>query len=165
LLAAALAYAGRPDEAIARLQGIIRTDARYGGGEAYRTLAFAQLTKRMYREAIAVYQEAMTGALMRPDVLGGLGFAYALTGKQRDALRVLKEMKKEDARTYVAPTQFALVYVGLGDRDRAFEWYQRACEEHNFGLFGFPSGPLTASLRPDPRHESILRCMRLLKER
>jgi hypothetical protein len=104
---------------------------------------------------------------MRPDVLGGLGFAYALAGDRANARRVLDEMKQEAARTYVSPTQFAIVFLGLGDRDRAFEWYRRACEEHNFGLFSFPSGPLTASLslRSDSRHDSILRCMRLVNGR
>ena len=165
LLGVALVNAGRPDEAIARLRTTLQTDPGYGGGEGYRLLTYAYLAKRKYREALAAYQDGIREGFVGPEAWGGLGYAYARSGDRQNALRMLSRMEKEATKSYVAPTQFALVYIGLGDKDRAFEWYRRACESHNLGVFGFPFGPLTASLRGDPRHDSILRCMRLLDKR
>ena len=116
LLGAALVYAGRPDETIARIRTTLHTDPGYGGGEGYRILAFAHLAKRKYHEAIAAYQDGMREGLVGPEAWGGLGYAYARSGDRQNALRMLNEMEKEAARSYVAPTQFALLYVGLGDK-------------------------------------------------
>jgi tetratricopeptide (TPR) repeat protein len=82
-LGAALVFAGRPDEAITRYRTTLRTDPSYGGGEVYRGLAGAYLAKRMYREAIAVYQEGIKEGLVAADVWGLLGYAYAF-GRQAE---------------------------------------------------------------------------------
>jgi hypothetical protein len=51
----------------------------------------------------------------------------------------------------------ALVYVGLGDRDRAFQWLQNSYAEHAADLVEINDDPEMEPLRSDPRFQNLLR--------
>jgi serine/threonine protein kinase/tetratricopeptide (TPR) repeat protein len=160
LLGVILYYTGHPNEAIAQLQKTLRSDPNFGQGALYANLALAYLVNGRYREAIATYHQGISTGRLRSSP-GGLGVAYAHSGQRREALQVLSDLEAEAKRQYVRPGDFAAVYLGLGDTNSAFIWYQRACTEHAYSIFGFPAGQFTRSLRGDPRGAAILRCMHL----
>jgi eukaryotic-like serine/threonine-protein kinase len=161
LLGTLLSWAGHSDEAITLFQGLIRADPAFGQGNLYKELASVYLTTGRYREALGTYRQASSAGLLGPALSGGLGYTYGVTGNRQEALRVLRRMEAASSQSYVRPTEFAVVFLGLGQKDSAFAWYRRACEEHDYGLFSFPASPRTRSLRDDPRHDGILRCMNL----
>ena len=64
----------------------------------------------------------------------------------------LKEFSK---RRYVSPTVFAAYYAALGDRDRAFEWLERAYRQRATGLIELEVSYVWDNLRTDPRFHSL----------
>ena len=59
----------------------------------------------------------------------------------------------------VQPYVFALVYVGLGDRDQALDWLRRGVDEHSDEIVFIKVDPAWEPLRPDPRFKDLLREM------
>jgi hypothetical protein len=59
---------------------------------------------------------------------------------------------------YVQPDLIAAAYEGLGERDKALEWYEKAYEERSMNLWLLPD-PQLDSIRSDPRFKRILRGM------
>jgi eukaryotic-like serine/threonine-protein kinase len=88
-----------------------------------------------------------------------IGFCNARAGKIREANSILQKLLKRSLTEYVSPGGIATVYVGLGDRDKAFEWLSRALEDRS-GVFEFIKvDPLFDSLRADPRFDQLLKKM------
>ena len=89
-----------------------------------------------------------------------LGHALGVTGARKEGRKVLAEMQALSQSRYVPPDYIAMVYEGLGDRDRAIEWYQRAVEERSMNLWILPDQRLDP-IRSDPRFQNLMRRMRL----
>lgn len=91
--------------------------------------------------------------------LAALGHAYGLNGEQTKALNVLDQLEKRSKYQYVSSYCRALVYVGLGERDLAFQWLERAFEERSEMISWLKIGADCDSLRSDPRfHDLVRRC-------
>ena len=84
----------------------------------------------MYPEAIA---ETRTAIELRngSSAKGYLGLWLAKSGKRDEAVKLLSELKQEATRGYVQPYTFALIYIGLGDKDGSIELARKA----NVGSF------------------------------
>ncbi len=65
-------------------------------------------------------------------------------------------------RSYVPPYDFALIFAGLGEKDKAFEWLQKAYEDRSAYLVYLNVEPIWDSLRSDPRFTDLLQRMRLV---
>ena len=61
---------------------------------------------------------------------------------------------------YVSGYDIAVIYAGLDDKERAFQWLNTAYEEHSGFLLFVNSDPRFRPLRPDPRFQDLLRRMR-----
>jgi TolB-like protein/DNA-binding winged helix-turn-helix (wHTH) protein/Tfp pilus assembly protein PilF len=123
-------------------------------GEAY-------VTKGMYQEGVAEMQKAVAldNAPERWDRYPVLAYAYAVSGKRDEALKILNEQKQQAKQRYISPFNFAIIYTGLGDRDRAFEYLNRAHDERVYVMNQFPGRPMFDSLRSDPRYKDLLQRM------
>jgi tetratricopeptide (TPR) repeat protein len=53
--------------------------------------------------------------------------------------------------------QIAQVYALWGDKDRAFQWLERAYQQHDGGFTVVEFDPLVKSLRPDPRFAALVK--------
>jgi hypothetical protein len=84
-----------------------------------------------------------------------------LAGQTERAQELLQEMVARSKTSYVSPFDIALVYVGLGDKDQAFAWLQRAYEEHCPALVYLRLHPWADGLRSDPRFRDLLGRLRL----
>jgi hypothetical protein len=60
------------------------------------------------------------------------------------------------SQRYVAALYIAVVWTGLGDRDRAFQWLDQACDEDCEYLVYLPTEPIADPLRADPRFSQLL---------
>jgi eukaryotic-like serine/threonine-protein kinase len=112
--------------------------------------------KSMYSEAITEYEKARR-IENSPWVLASLGNGYAVAGRTADARKVLAELEEMSKQRYVSPYNNALVYAGLGEKDQAFAWLNKADEERNDYLVYIKVEPLFDSLRSDPRFGDLLR--------
>jgi tetratricopeptide (TPR) repeat protein len=90
-----------------------------------------------------------------PWTSGQLGYAYGLTGKTREAQEILKQLLGS-SHQYIRALPIARVYVGMGDREHALEWLQKAVDQHDVGLL-LTADPLYHSLRGDRRFASLTR--------
>jgi DNA-binding winged helix-turn-helix (wHTH) protein/TolB-like protein len=133
------------------------------GGPKNFQLAEAYLANGMYEEGIAEMQEvvAADNAPERWDRLPILAYAYAVAGRRDEALKILDEQKRLAKQKPISAYSFAIIYTGLGDKDRAFEYLNKACDEHAQPMYHFPYRPMFDRLHSDPRYAELLRRMNL----
>ena len=84
-----------------------------------------------------------------------------MSGKKTEALAAIAKLQELSRRQYVPPYDIALAYVGLGEKDKAFESPEAAFTDHSTEMIDFKVDPMLTSLRTDPRYENLLRRMRL----
>jgi TolB-like protein/DNA-binding winged helix-turn-helix (wHTH) protein/Tfp pilus assembly protein PilF len=87
-----------------------------------------------------------------------LAHALGVTGAKADGRKVLEQM--QSLGRYIPPEYIAVVYEGLGDRERAIQWFEKAYAEHSMNGWLLPD-PRLDSIRTDPRFRNILRRMGL----
>jgi tetratricopeptide (TPR) repeat protein len=124
----------------------------------YQTLAFAYEGKGDWPRAIEAFETRVGGGPGRS--YPWLGYAYGFTGRPREALEILARLEKTSHESYVSPQSFAIVHLGLGHRDEAMAWLEKAYDARAFEVLGF-SGPLFDRLSGDPQFQDLLRRMRL----
>jgi tetratricopeptide (TPR) repeat protein len=120
-------------------------------------LAWPYEQKGMIEEAIAGLERAVTLSEGVPIYVASLGHAYALAGRNSEALQILNQLQEQRTRTPPSPYHIALVYIGLGDKENAFEWLEEAYVERSSYLVFLKEGPRFDSLRDDPRFQDLLR--------
>lgn len=129
---------------------------------AYSGLGRVYLHQGRYDEAIAQFQKADELCEHLPVSREQLGYAYAVAGQREEAQKILGELDQRAARgEYVTPLGIAWIYIALGDKDQAFTWLDKACDEHNGGLPYLKTEPVYDSLRSDARFTDVLRRVHL----
>jgi tetratricopeptide (TPR) repeat protein len=93
-----------------------------------------------------------------PFGLAHLGNAYARAGRTSEARECIRKILKEHAD--VATYSVALIHAGLGEKDQAFEWLEKAYAERDQGFAFLKVDPALDPLRSDPRFHEILRRMK-----
>jgi tetratricopeptide (TPR) repeat protein len=148
-----LYLAGRNEEAIQHCKRLLDVDPNFFPARRYLGLCYEQ--NGMYKEAIAEFQQGakLSGS---PLMLSLLGHAYAASGNRAEALRVLTELDRQK-QLYVSPYTIATIYAGLGDRDTAFKWLEKAFEDRDIWLMNLKVDPLLRPLVSDHRFETLLK--------
>jgi serine/threonine protein kinase/Flp pilus assembly protein TadD len=114
-----------------------------------------------FDDAIREYQQARALAGTGSFGLLNLGHVYARTGRTSEAQDVLNRLMQFAREGYSVSYDIAFVYHGLGDRENAFAWLERAYQERGSGLTNLGHEPLWDGLRPDPRFDALLKKMGL----
>jgi serine/threonine-protein kinase len=84
-------------------------------------------------------------------------YVYARADQRVEALKILRELEEQANRERVSPAYIARIYIGLGEKDRAFEWLRKAYEERSDHLLSIGVDPVYDPLRSDPRYIELLR--------
>ncbi len=125
----------------------------------------AYLQKAMHQEALSHFEAArsLAGGDARVSAAGEawLAYTYAATGRRDDALKILDDLKERSKQDYVSPLNIALIYLGLGDRDRAFEWLEVGYAVRDADMVLLSVNPVWDPLRKDRRFADLLRRMNL----
>jgi serine/threonine protein kinase/Tfp pilus assembly protein PilF len=93
--------------------------------------------------------------------LGNLGWAYALTGRKGEALKLLEELRERAQTQYVPSWSFAAICLGLGEMDEAFDWFEKAVDEREPLMLHCHVHPNYDPLRTHPRYKGLLLKMNL----
>jgi len=152
-------YEGRYDEAIKQYQRAIELDANFSRTHLRMGMAYAQ--QRHYQEALVEYRKSREISGDTPQVDAHIAHLLAISGKKSEALAALARLQKVASHQYVPPYDIALVYSGLGQTDQAFTWLEKAYTDHSTEMIYFKVDPMLASLRSDPRYQTLLHRMKL----
>ena len=147
-------WAGQYDAAISQFKKTLDIEPRFAVG--WWDLASTYTQKRMFNEAFAAFEK---GFAISPDDAGAVAdysFAYASAGRRADATRLLEKLNEMSKRRFVSPYFFAIAHTGLGDKDSAFEWLEKAYQQRSY-LTLLKVEPELTSLRSDPRFSNLVR--------
>jgi len=115
-------------------------------------------------KAIAALRRAAELSGNIPLMLGWLGLALARAGETGEAGELLGRLFEISRTTYVPPSSFAWIHLGLGSVDEAFTWMDRAIDARDPMMMPIKSYPFFDPLRADPRYHALLRKMNLEKQ-
>ena len=150
------------DAAIAQWRHTIDLDP--GFGEAWGALSNAYMGKGMYDAAIEALKtsDAVGGSNIGRGQTPALGYVYARAGNVQAARDVLDQLRKADQMGPGSRAMgLAIIHAGLGEKDQAFEWLNRAADERFLYLPAYHRAPVFDTLRSDPRFKQVQKRMGL----
>ena len=148
-------YARQYDEAIEQHRRTLELDP--ASPLARRYASWALLQKGRHEEAIAFLRAASSAFGRNPEVEAELGYALAVAGHRAEARAVLEDLSQPSSGRYVSPYAVALVHTGLGDRDQALAWLEKAYDERSDYMVYLNREPMLDGLRSDPRFAALVR--------
>jgi len=146
--------ARRYDEAIDQQRKTLEMDpsffyAHYHLGRALEAKGALDAAIEEYRKARALNDD--------PQVLGLLAHAYASSGKKTEAFKILDQLKEVSTQRYVPAYSFAIVYLGLGDKEEALRWLEKSYQDRAGADIGsIKVDRFLDPLRGDPRFEDLV---------
>jgi len=152
-------WAGQYDRAITQLRQTVELNASFFLTHFY--LGLAQAGKGLFDAAITEAQTARSLEPGNPNPIMLYGYACGRAGRSPEALQALEDLRAMSQRRYVSAFLVAGVYVGLGEKDKAFEFLEKAYEERSGRLIYLGVEPAFDPLRFDPRFQNLVRKMRL----
>nr|ART36319.1 C598 [uncultured bacterium] len=155
----ALIYMNKNDyeSAAEQLRKVVELDPNWWG--AHYWLGVTHLKFGRNQEAIAELQKSVELSNRSSWPLCHLGYAYGFTGKRSEALAIQKELEEKYPKREAIAMQIAGVSAGLGDKDTAFTWLEKAAQDRSGDLPRITWHPPFASLRDDKRYNDIVRRM------
>jgi TolB-like protein/class 3 adenylate cyclase/Flp pilus assembly protein TadD len=153
-LAVWLYFARRYDEAIVQEHKTLELDPNLA--KAHHFLGWIAIAKGNAIAAIAEFQKGK--ALdTQPSFDADLGYAYAISGDRSKAEQVLRNFEDQAKQRFVSPTLRAIVYLGLGEKDKALDWLEKSYEQQDGWCPFFNVSPVWDSLRNEPRFQALVK--------
>jgi tetratricopeptide (TPR) repeat protein len=151
--------ARRYDIAMKELDTALELDPNFVPAHANRIDVY--LAKSMYEEALAEMERVLPffqplSAAMKAEV----GSVYAIVGRTEEAKRILRECEEASAHERaedVNPQTLAIIHSELGNKDRAFEWLEKAFEARTITPFLVKLLPQFDAITSDPRFDELLK--------
>ncbi|MEP6946063.1 MAG: winged helix-turn-helix domain-containing protein [Acidobacteriota bacterium] len=148
-------YAGRFDESISEYRDalVLAPDnfmALYG-------LARSLNHKKQYQEAIDELDKAKEFMPMLPPIaVAEMAYANAKLGRRDEVEKSLKTLDSLPHEVYVDPFFIAVIYSSLDDKDKTFEWLEKAYQARSSLMPTLVNDPKWDGLRSDPRFQDLL---------
>jgi TolB-like protein/DNA-binding winged helix-turn-helix (wHTH) protein/Tfp pilus assembly protein PilF len=143
------------DRALQQLRRALEIDPSFADTHFYLGEVYESLAK--YDEALAEFEKYRALSGIPYEIKGAVVHLYGVKGRRPDAKKLLEELKAERKPGDMLSYPIALGYVGLGDKDRAFQWLQNAYAEHSDDLVDLNDDIRMEPLRSDPRFQDLLR--------
>ncbi len=126
---------------------------------AYEGLAWIEMAKGEYDKAIAYFQKYRS--FLSDPLKGwtGLGYAYGKAGQLENALKALENtrLRQEKDDSSLLDVDFAILNVGLGRMDEAFDFMKKSLKNRLGGVVFIKINPIWEFIRKDKRFQSILK--------
>jgi serine/threonine protein kinase/tetratricopeptide (TPR) repeat protein len=85
-----------------------------------------------------------------------LGYIYARRGETNQAQQIIAALEAREQTEFIDPYIYAMIYAGLGDAQKVFEFLERACDKRSTWISSFRSEPKFTPYRNDPNYQRIL---------
>ena len=106
-------------------------------------------------------QAAIAAGQRHPGVTGTLAYAYAAAGQKEEAQKILEQLAGLAPGRFGFAFHIARIHAVFGDKDQAFEWLQKACDDRDPLVIWLKVDRTFDNLRSDKRFDEILQEMRL----
>ncbi len=116
-----------------------------------------------YEKAFTHYEKSMKQSGQTHLLIAALGWAYGKAGNRQKALEYLKKLEAIAQREVVSPVYFTRISTALNDFDKAFDYLEKAYQEHDSSLLNIKTEESIRDLHDDPRFNAILKKMGLEK--
>jgi TolB-like protein/Tfp pilus assembly protein PilF len=124
-------------------------------------MGWAYEQKQMFQESLAALRKTVINSALKTS---SIAHVFARSGNRAEAEKILEDMLARAKTTYVSPYDVAVTYAGLNDKEHAFEWLNKAFDEHSAFMVYMSSDPRLRELRPDPPFQDLLQRMGLRKQ-
>ena len=152
--AAILIYSRQYDRAIAQCRTVFEMEPNFPRAHL---VVGAYVEKRQFTDALANLAHWEDG----PWTLAWQAYIYGRAGQQPLARNTLQKLQQLYRRQHIGPDPVLWAYVGMGDKDEAFAWFEKAYAEHSNLLTSLKVNPAFDPLRTDPRFQDLMRRVRL----
>ena len=150
--------AGQSEHAIQTLRKAIELDPNFPRTHFRLGIIYQALGRT--HDAVEEFRIAAQSSNENAYYEASLAEAYGELGNSQAATRILQLLKSRAQTEYVPAFGFALVYVGLHDRQAAFQWLQKASLDHSTSMAFAKVDPSLASLRSDQRFATVAQNLR-----
>lgn len=148
-------YARRFGQAIIELKKT--TEQEPGFWVPYSMLGQTYLAMGRNADATVEFTKARSLSPESVRNISMLGRAYAVSGRRAEAERLIEELQHLSTKRYVPPVYIAVIYIGLGERDKAFTWLEKAYSDRSDWMIFLDAEPLFDPLRSEQRFQDLLR--------
>lgn len=143
------------DVAVSQFRNTLDLDPNYL--VAYMFLGQAYVQQQLYSQAEVAFQRTVELSNRAAVSLALLGHCQALAGRSDAARAVLAQLEERSKHAYTSPVFFAWIHLGLGNRDLALSWLEKAGEERSNWLAWLAADPRYDTIRDDPRFADLIR--------
>jgi TolB-like protein/Tfp pilus assembly protein PilF len=150
-----LLLAGRTEQALREVNSALELDPSIPW--AHVTLATVYRGQRRFGEAIDESKKAVQLSDNNPNFLADLGYMYAIAGDSAGARGILKDLQKMAGKQYVSPYETALIYAGLGEKDKALGALNQAFTERSPSMNYLNTETRFDNLRTEPGFKRLLK--------
>lgn len=140
--------------ALERYQQLTQLDPVFW--KAYSAMGRALGFMGRYDEAISCLERARALAGDVPAILAATAQVLGTAGFQPQARALLDQLQQIHQRQWVPSSCFAVACIGLGDRRKALDHLETACEKREQTVAGMKVHPLFDPLRSEPRFQTLL---------
>ena len=153
-------YLEKYDSAIEEFQNTLELDPQYN--QAYWMLGLSYCLTGKIKDGIEACETAVALGGSSSHFLGSLAMAYLLAGRTDDSRNLLNKLLDRAQKEYVSPMGIAYIYILLDEKDKAFDWLNRAYEERDGMIINIHLVPFVfGHLQADPRYKALIRKMNL----
>jgi serine/threonine protein kinase len=151
--------ARRSDRALKIFRETLKADPNFP--TTHRVIGLVYLQKKSYRQALKELEKAEKLSGGKGTFLPEIACTQALAGNREAALKIAAQLIERSKTSYVDGARIAFIFASLGDKDKAFEYLDKAYEDRDTGLTAIKVDPLAEPLRDDPRFDALLDKMNL----
>ncbi len=148
-----LLFAGENDRAVEQARRTLELHPDVV--QAHHVVGWAHCRAGQLGDGVRVFEMARA---ISPDpfTLAFLGQALGRAGRHEEAQALLPGLLERVQQGHAPARSPAIVYAGLGDLNRAFEWLERAYQERDTGLFALRVGPMYEVMARDARFQALV---------
>jgi TolB-like protein/Tfp pilus assembly protein PilF len=153
-------WSGQFDRAVQQAQTLLELEPGYA--LAHYHLGLAYLGKGKYEEAIASHRQAIAQSGETTRSLAFVAYALGKAGRTTEAVKIISDLTERARHQYVAGYQLAIAYMGVGNKEEALIWLERAFEQRaELGNLNRGGQFWLQPLQSEPRYQDLLRRLRL----
>ena len=150
--------AAQNEQAVEQLGKVLEIDPKFSPARRILEEVYAHMGK--HKEAVAEREKALSLS-GGPELAASIEEDFTKTGYKGVLQSWLDGLTELSKHSYVSSYSIAESYMRMGEKQKAFEWLEKAYEEHDSGLVSVAVEPMFESIRSDPRFKELVRRIKL----